>query len=261
MLYGVMSDIHGNLEALEAVLIDMHEHEVDRIVCLGDVIGYGPCPYETAELVSYVAAACVHGNHEQMVLRDRIDEYVSPLAATAARWTRKRLKPRGGKRDPRQSGRQARNQREIWRWLKSLPQTLRHEHFLFAHGTPEDAECYIITLEEALKVFKGQMDGAQILFVGHSHVPGIFHLNKNGRVDYAPGEFGKRYRIGKRPMIVNVGSVGQPRDYDSRACYVLTDGKTIRYRRIEYDVESTVERIYKESGLPNALADRLLCGE
>ncbi|MFC1708248.1 metallophosphoesterase family protein [Planctomycetota bacterium] len=258
MIYGILSDIHGNLEALEAVLLDMEEQNVERIICLGDVVGYGPSPAETAELVNCVAAATVRGNHERMVCAKKIDEFVSPLAATAARWTCDQLKPRsrGGKKGSRLA-----RKRELWSWLRELPQSVRHESFLFAHGTPADPETYIVTLEEAQRVFKDELDGAQILFVGHSHVPGIFHRNRDGRVDYVPGEFGKRYRIGKRPMIVNAGSVGQPRDYDTRACYLVTDGSALRYRRIEYDMDRTVEKIYEESGLPNALADRLLCGE
>jgi len=259
LVYGIMSDIHGNLEALEAVLLDMEEQGIDRTVCLGDVVGYGPNPLEAAELVQYVAAATIRGNHEQMVMTDDIDELVSPLAATAARWTRAQLKPKRKRSGRRSAG--ERTQRDVWSWLRDLPQSVRHNNFLFAHGTPRETEAYIVTLEDAAEVFEEQMDGAKILFVGHSHIPGIFRRNRRGSVEFTPGEFGRRYRVGKRPMIVNVGSVGQPRDYDSRACYVLTDGTYVRYRRLEYEVERTVQRIYEEPGLPNALGDRLLCGE
>ena len=259
MRIAVISDIHGNLEALEAVLADIQTLNVDQIICLGDIVGYGPNPFETAELVSATVGGAIRGNHELMVCGNAIDETVTELAAAAARWTRNQLEPRGsisGRRRP------SRRKRDVWRWLCDLPATLRLDDMMFAHGTPASAQAYIMSRADAQVVFQDEMDDARLLFVGHSHIPGIFHCGRSDRLKYAHGKLGRAFRVGRNRMIVNVGSVGQPRDADTRACYALVDEhRKIRYRRVAYDVALTVEKIYAEPGLPNALAERLLCGE
>jgi predicted phosphodiesterase len=261
MRLAFISDIHGNLEALSAVLDDIYSVGVDRIICLGDVVGYGANPIECADAVFHEAAVTVHGNHELMVTKGRIDDYVSMLAATAARWTRDTMKPEGRKRGLKQKSLAARKH-EIWTWLRKLKRTHRHNEMLFTHATPNSAEDYIMSREDARVIFESQMGGAQLMFCGHTHVPGIFHHGRDGKIKWMPGEEGNAYRVGKSPMIVNVGSVGQPRDHDPRACWAwISSDRRIRYRRLEYDLDSAVQKLFDEKALPNALAERLLLGE
>lgn len=251
MRIAVISDVHGNIEALHAVLEDIRRRRADAIVCLGDIVGYGPNPAEASDVVRAVASAAVRGNHEILVT-ERIDETTSPLAAESARWTRKKLSPA-----PRAS--EAKKAR--WAWLRSLPRYVKLDEMIFAHGSPESPFIYVSDVGDAERLFRGHLHGARVCFVGHTHVPGFF-LAHGGKIAYVSGETGRRYRFERARVIVNAGSVGQPRDFDPRACYVLLrDDGSFEYRRIEYDVETTAAKIRAIKDLPNALADRLLIGE
>ncbi len=251
MRIAVISDVHANLEALRAVLADIRRRRADAIVSLGDVIGYGPDPIETADLVRTLAAAAVRGNHEILVT-EAIDETTSPLAAQSARWTRRKLLPA-----PRASA----QKKERWAWLAGLPRYVKFEHMIFAHGSPQSPFVYISEIHEAARVFERHLHGTSICFVGHTHVPCVF-VEDRGDILYLPAETGRRYRFRGTRAIVNVGSVGQPRDFDPRASYVLVrDDGSIEFRRIEYDVEATARKIFAIRELPNALGERLLIGE
>lgn len=253
MRIAVISDIHGNLEALEAVLADIEKARAEKIVCLGDMIGYGPNPIEVADAVHAFAAAAVMGNHEVLVTRG-VPPRTSPLAEKAAVWTRRKLAPHGGKTTSRKSQR--------WEWLKTLPKYVKLDDMIFAHGTPDDCFTYVMGLDEAVQVFEREMHGTSLCLIGHTHVPGIFAYDGK-QVGYAVPEPGKRARPPKGLLlIVNVGSVGQPRDQDPRASYALIgDDRSFEIRRVEYPVEKTAEKIYAIKDLPNALGERLLIGE
>ncbi|HVY61361.1 MAG TPA: metallophosphoesterase family protein, partial [Planctomycetota bacterium] len=247
-----ISDIHANLEALEAVLADLEKQKCAKIYCLGDIIGYGPSPREVADIVQAVSAETVKGNHEDLVIR-RAPKNVHESALAAAEWTRKKLIP-GGPGAPERK-------RERWEWLKALPLNEDLGEILLAHGMPADSFAYVLGVGDALKVFQKQMGGARMCFIGHTHVPGLWFFDGK-QLGFGPAEEKRRYGLQDRKVLVNVGSVGQPRDHDPRACYVVLHGDgSFEYRRVEYDCEKTARRIYGIPDLPNWLGERLLCGE
>jgi len=250
----IISDLHANLEALEAVLSDAEKKRVTKFFCLGDIIGYGPSPKEVLERVMEISSETVRGNHEEIVVRTTKEE-LHPAAVQAAEWTRRQLKPVGSVSSAAKKDR--------WEWLKALPLTeeVNGGEILLAHGTPEDCFAYVMSKEEAAEVFAKQMGDARMLFIGHSHVPGIFYED-DGEVRFMKAERKKRYSFPHFRAIVNVGSVGQPRDYDPRSSYVILHGDgTFEYRRVDYEVEKTAAKIYKIPELPRWLGERLLCGE
>ncbi len=254
MRVAIVSDIHSNIEALEVVLADAARKRVQKVYCLGDVVGYGPNPQEVLD-----AARCfdfvILGNHDEAVGDRTPHSLFKPLAARAVQWTRRRLKPRR---------RAAPAAKTRWHFLKrKLKRRVRIDDMLFAHGTPGSNMDYVYEPEEAREVFDNGFGNARLGFVGHTHIPGIFLLDSKGeKVDYIPGEPDKRYRLKAHKALINVGSVGQPRDGDPRACYVLLrDDGTFAFRRVPYTVEKTVEKIYGTRGLDQSLGDRLLVGE
>ncbi len=249
----IISDIHANLEALEAVLADLERKRAQKVYCLGDIVGYGPSPIEVADIVRAVANEAVRGNHEDLVLKPAPDN-IHPDALQAAEWTRKQLLPGPAASEQK---------RERWEWLKALPVTeeVLRGQVLLAHGTPRDCFTYVLGPGDAQKVLKTQMGKARLCFIGHTHVPG-FWFTDGKRIGFGPSEPKKRYTFPGKRALVNVGSVGQPRDHDPRACYVLLHGDgSFEFRRVEYDVESTARRIYANPNLPRWLGERLLCGE
>ena len=255
MRVAIVSDIHSNIEALEVVLADAARKRVQKVFCLGDVVGYGPNPTEVLD-----AARCfdfvILGNHDEAVGERSPHQLFKPLAARAVLWTRRRLKPKR-RATPVIKSR--------WHFLKrKLKRRVRMDDMLFAHGTPSSNMDYIYEPEEAREVFEESIGRSRLCFVGHTHIPGVFmwHGTKDGGVEYIPGEPDKRYRLKCKKALINVGSVGQPRDGDPRACYVLLreDG-TFAFRRVPYTVEKTVEKIYAAKGLDQTLGDRLLVGE
>jgi len=247
-----ISDLHSNLEALKAVLADVERKRVKRIVCLGDVIGYGPDPNAVIDIARRTFDLVIEGNHDEAIAY-KIPRHFKRLAARAALWTRQRVKPKKG---PRQK-----DQRERWKYLRGLPDTDELGGWLLAHGSPVSNLDYIYDKEAALEVFERDMESFRTCFLGHTHVPGIFLQDVGEGVHYVPAEEGKRYRVKARKMIVNVGSVGQPRDGDPRACWVLArDDGTFSFRRVPYEVEETADKI-EHSGLDRSLAERLFIGE
>ena len=273
MRFAAISDVHSNLEALQAVLDDAERARVEAIVCLGDVIGYGPNPRETLDLVRKVASAVVLGNHEVLVGRE-IPEHTAPQAAQAALWTRRMLRPpRGSKVEVRLpgSGRlvpaseeaqaKHRHKRARWAWLRSLPTCVVFDGVLLAHGTPADPFDYVFGPIEAQRVLESQMKGAGLLLLGHTHVPAIA-LTDGRTLAFARAEEGRIYSLRGFTAIVNVGAVGQPRDHDPRASYgIVREDRSVEIRRVPYDAEKTAAKIRAVRALPAALADRLLCGE
>lgn len=248
MKIAVVSDIHSNLEALNAVLEDIERNGVEEIYCLGDVVGYGPDPQETLEISKRFKLTLL-GNHDGAVYNEAGIESFNWIAAMAANWTRRQIMP-----DPDDEPDQAK--RENWEFLSRLKPTEVMGRVLFAHGTCNGNMEYIFQYNDAIPTFRYMAAaGLTTCFVGHTHVPcvyteeGEYIVQQEGAV-YPPIGEGKR-------LIINVGSVGQPRDRDWRACYVIVDGPEIIYRRVEYDVEKTIEKIYGIDELNNFLGDRL----
>ena len=242
MITAVFSDVHGNLEALEAVLRDAREQGAGRFVCLGDVVGYGADPDACCERVRDLKGVVVRGNHDHACSHRSPLVWFNPLAAAAARWTRAALS----------EGNRA--------WLRDLPYEAREEGAQFVHGGLEDPRHwpYLFPEEDASAHFRRQRE--RFCFVGHTHVPVLF-AQVEGRVRAARLS---SFRLGPDEPVkvtVNVGSVGQPRNGDPRACYCLWDTErgVIAPRRIAYDVDAA-ERKIRAAGLPELLAERLSLG-
>ncbi|MCZ6602421.1 MAG: metallophosphoesterase family protein [Planctomycetota bacterium] len=254
-MFAVVSDIHSNLEAMEAVLKDMQRHKPDEIYCTGDIVGYGPSPEEIVDIAREKFKFTVMGNHEWAVLHQPVG--FNQAARDASRWTREVLEPKwfnlGGKR-------------ERWSFLKSLPEVYIEGKYFFVHGSPQShMEEYLLPTEidEVLKEASPKINAAfdaieWVCFNGHTHHPGI--MTQEPRFVY-PHQIEGSFRLeeGKK-YIVNVGSVGQPRDGDPRACYVTVDDHTVTYHRVEYDLEATIARVKQNSRLHPALGERLRKG-
>ncbi len=249
----IISDIHSNLEALQAVLKDIEKHPVTEIYCLGDVVGYGPNPRECVDLVMRCKIVLL-GNHDQGAMFDP-DGFNLP-AERAIFWTRDQL-------ESSEEERQFREKR--WEFLAERPRTHRENGFLFVHGSARNPLNEYVFPEDIYNQRKMERIFALVeryCFQGHTHVPGVF-LEQAPDDLYQfcrPEEIDYSHRLDDRKTLCNVGSVGQPRDGDRRACYVLLDDDTIRYRRVEYDIETTIKKIYAVPELENFLGDRLRDG-
>jgi predicted phosphodiesterase len=241
----IVSDIHANLEALEAVQADMAHEGVDSIYCLGDIVGYGPNPRECIDRVLGFDQSIL-GNHDQGALYD--PEGFSSGAERAIFWTRDQLELPNG--DTEQMTKR-------WKFLSELPRTLREGHFTFVHGSVRNPLSEYVFPEDIHNPKKLERLFTLIdryAFQGHTHVPGIF--TEDGRF-LSPDEVGGRYPLPAGKLMVNVGSVGQPRDGDPRACYVLLTDDQIEFRRVAYPAEKTAEKIYAIAELDPFLGDRL----
>ncbi|MEK7415295.1 MAG: metallophosphoesterase family protein [Planctomycetota bacterium] len=248
-----ISDIHANQPALEAVLADIQSlGTVERIYCLGDVIGYGPDVEWCLDAVTQHCKLFLMGNHEHAVLNGALGFHAG--AKRAIDWTRTQindLQP-SAKRKAAQD------------LLKSLP--LRHEidDILLVHGSPRDPVMEYV-LESDLwegadpkkmdEIFKGFR---RLCFVGHTHRPGVFTAD---RCFLAAGELPDGYDVSDGKYLINVGSVGQPRDRDPRACYTLFSGDAVYFRRVAYDIEAVAARFRATPELDPRFADRLFRGE
>ncbi|MCA9167376.1 MAG: metallophosphoesterase family protein [Planctomycetales bacterium] len=240
----IISDVHGNLEALEAVLSDIQSEGISTVYCLGDVIGYGPNPCQCIDRVMQLTA-CILGNHDQAALFD--PEGFSSGAERAIFWTRGQLEAAGN--TPENTAR--------WRFLCELPRQ-RHEGDLsFVHGSARNPLMEYVFPEDIHNPGKLQRIFSVIrryCFQGHTHVPGIF--TESGKF-IRPSELQGAYRFGNEKLMINVGSVGQPRDGNPMASYVILNGDEVSFRRIAYPVETTVAKVHAIPELDNFLGDRL----
>jgi predicted phosphodiesterase len=237
----VLSDVHGNLHALHAVLEAIGEEHVDATWCLGDLVGYGPQPNECCAEVERAASICLAGNHDLGVLGRLPLEDFTDEAAAAARWSQSVLTAEA---------------RAYLEGLQSSQATAEAELF---HASPRDPVWeYVLGEEAALAAF--HLTSAPLVLVGHSHVALAFVL-EDERLDGSVAPDGVELDLGSGRFLLNPGSVGQPRDGDPRAAYLVLDlgAKRALYRRVPYPVERTQEEI-RERGLPEALADRLAHG-
>lgn len=232
MKIAIISDIHGNLEALTEVAAYLDLHPVDALYCLGDVIGYGANPNECCELLRRRNAVSVLGNHDAALWDDEMLTYFSPLAAAAMRWTRSAM------------------HEEEKTYLRSLPLVFSADDSTFVHSSldsPADFP-YLLSANDAR--INLQLSTTSMCWIGHTHSPAIF--SEQG--ESLNVEKGKRY-------IVNVGSVGQPRDADPRLSFGVFDTALFEYEniRIPYDIRTACQKII-DAGLPPRLGDRLFAG-
>lgn len=251
MRQALISDIHGNLEALSAVLADVEQQNVDRIICLGDIVGYGPNPCQCLDAVMHKCQLTILGNHDQAALFD--PEGFNPVALRAIYWTRDELDRGPGPAT-------AINRR--WDFISELPKQHREEDILFVHGSPRDATNEYVfpeTVYDQARMKALFQKVTRLSFQGHTHMPGIF--TTDGEF-ISPEDCDYHFQLADEKLMINVGSVGQPRDEDPRSCYVVLDSKQneIEFRRIEYDIETTVQKIYNIDDLDNMLGDRLRGG-
>jgi diadenosine tetraphosphatase ApaH/serine/threonine PP2A family protein phosphatase len=237
----VLSDIHGNLEALEAVLADLDRRGVAAVACLGDIVGYGADPNLCIERLRPRLEAAVVGNHDVAACGQlKLGGFHSD-AATAARWTTAQLAAGNAG------------------WLAGLPYSTTWLGVRLVHASPlEPGEWqYVLSIADAAEEMPAFPE--RLCLIGHSHVAGAF-LADDGHIGYTRSP--KCALRGSQRAIVNVGSVGQPRDGDPRAAYLLLDPETPAFEhvRVEYDVETAMRKI-RDAGLPQFLAERLRWGE
>ena len=248
MKRAILSDIHANLEAFEAVLAHVRCLGVTRIYCLGDIIGYGPNPLQCIDLAMQFDV-CLLGNHDRAALFD--PENFSRGAERAIGWTRQQL-------DDKSQGTETRQKR--WDFLNELERNYHEDGVLFVHASarnPLDEYVFPEDVHNRQKLEKIFALIQRHSFVGHTHVPGV--ITAGGQFINAQ-ELEAGYCLGPEKAIVNVGSVGQPRDGDPRACCAVLDGETVTFHRVSYPVMTTVEKIRGIAQLDDFLGDRLTQG-
>lgn len=236
MPIAIISDIHGNLEALEQVFRYVESQKIEKIYCLGDVVGYGPNPNECVEKVRRRCEIVLMGNHDYAAIGKANIDYFNQYAREAALWTRQTLSE------------------ENHAYLQGLPFTHQNDEMIMVHASPTNPKHWYYVLSRHEAEIEMHAFNQPLCFIGHSHVPLIYGLNGMFKGEVYNFEQSQKY-------IVNVGSVGQPRDGDPRACLVIFDeeARSLRYVRLEYDVQKTYKKIIKAK-LPQFLAERLLKG-
>lgn len=253
MKIALVSDLHSNKEAADAVFAHIRGQGIQTMICLGDIVGYGPDPEHCVDLVRGHAEVTVIGNHDEALFHEAAD--FNPHARNAIDWTRERLRPRWWS-SSETKGR--------WRWLRDLAHSHKIGRFSFVHGSTRDpVREYVLSTDgflnpSKLRAIFDSFDG--VAFCGHTHHPGVHtedmrFLGLEGAdeltIDLTEGE--------KR--IVNVGSVGQPRDGDNRACYAVLTDDTLTWHRVPYDYKATMDKILATNALNEILARRLALGK
>ncbi len=232
MKYAIISDIHSNLEALQKAMSIIDENKVDEIICLGDVVGYGANPNECVDIVRSRCSTIVLGNHDAAALDTSLAHDFNAIARKAVVWTAEHLTD------------------ESKTFLLSLPLVERKENILFVHSSPHSPEAwdYIIDSDDAFSAIKHFEE--QICFIGHTHVPGIY--SQRGRAKSIDRD---------EQYLVNVGSIGQPRDGNPKLAFGIFDSTAWEFEliRSQYDIQQAAEKIYAAK-LPEELGNRLLYG-
>jgi predicted phosphodiesterase len=238
--YALISDIHANYEALEAVLQKIEDLSIDQIVCLGDVVGYNASPNECCEVLRERSIPTILGNHDAVACGVEEPWGFNPVALAAAMWTREHLSE------------------DNLKWLRDLPDALHFGDFVAVHGAPKNRNTYLFTWEDILPHLSFlDEQNCDLCIIGHTHSPGIFSADGVYTVDddhkFKLGE-GKRF-------FVNPGSVGQPRDGNPMAAFGVLDTGVNEYEqvRISYPCEEAARKVV-EAGLPPFLAERLALG-
>jgi diadenosine tetraphosphatase ApaH/serine/threonine PP2A family protein phosphatase len=239
LMIAVISDIHSNLEALNAVLEDIKSRGIKKIVCLGDIVGYGANPNECIEIIKELKCKCVVGNHDYGVLGKENLDYFNAYGIIAILWTKNVIKP------------------ENLKFLDSLPliieENIKGKKVIFSHANPKYPEIWEYLFPDYVD---DAFDCGDLIFVGHSHIPFVNSEEGNLLVHE-----GKIYLDEDKKYVINPGSVGQPRDGINKASYCIFDEENFKIEivRVEYNIKEAYEKIVK-NGLPEWLGERLFLG-
>ena len=241
MRYGIFSDVHSNIEALNAVVAALEKEKIDSYLCAGDVVGYASAPRDSIEVVKSLADITIAGNHDWAAVDKFALDYFNQYAKEAILWTGNNL------------GQEDRH------FLESLTLVYKNQDLILVHGTLQNPEEFDYMTDEYAARETFRLMEHDICFVGHTHIAGTFKKDKFDAIDYSEDKFisiepGNKY-------IVNVGSVGQPRDRNPKAAYCVydSDEKEVHIKRVDYDT-GTARRMIIDAGLPKFLGDRLLTG-
>jgi len=241
MIYGIYSDVHSNLAALEAVLASMETFGVERRVCLGDLVGYCADADVCVQLVQKNSDICLLGNHDSVALKRESSVHFNQYARIAIEWTQTKLS------------------KESLEFMKKLPYIVEESDVCFVHASPKSPAdwFYVASLDEAVDAF--EFFSTRFCFVGHTHSPVIVACGKDGSPSVIEEDFYTAQDDER--VLVNVGSVGQPRDRNPEACYCLldSDSLTVRFIRVPYDISRTQETMRKQ-GFPAFLIQRIADG-
>ncbi len=244
MRLGIFSDIHGNLEALEAVLKAMEDDNIDMTVHLGDLVGYNANPAECVDLVHRSGSVCIMGNHDLAVLQPQVARNFNVIAHEALHYARGQLHG------------------SSLRFLKGFHSTFSlMESVLFCHGTPDNLFSYILNVFQARRAFhllRKQHPSIKVCFYGHTHQQKVWVLNLQGKVFSLPLAYSSILLNPDNRYLINPGSVGQPRQQDNRARYLIFDfdRQIVSFKAVPYDIAKTQQKIL-QAGLPEYLAIRL----
>ncbi len=256
-MIAIVSDLHSNIESLSVVLAEIERLKCEQIWCLGDIIGYGPDPSPCVEIARTRFEFSLVGNHEFALLNEALG--FNKAATGAINYTRDELKPSwysGG------------TKKANWRYLEGLPTRVERDGMLFVHASPaNETEEYLLRMDvdEVMRQLSPKLERAfgkmdvNTCFVGHTHYPGV--ITEDAKF-YAPTDLDDGvYEIPTdQKVIINVGSTGQPRDGDTRACFVTLDGGRVQFHRLAYDHQTTCKKILKIAALEDSLGERLLRG-
>jgi len=257
LMKALISDIHSNIEALTAVWEDIEKKGCDEVYCLGDIVGYGPDPEECIDLVMTKCRVCTMGNHDFGVVKMPFG--FNRFARASIEWTKDRLKP----------GLLSIKKKKIWKWIDNLPHTHEEDDISYLHASPidpimdyvkeTDVKDMGLGIGEKIKEIFGKIKRA--CFIGHTHKPAVITDDYEYII---PQELDEHIKIldPGRKYLINIGSVGQPRDKINTACYLLFDGENrIEYRRVPYDFEKTAQKIKKIDKVDDRLGERLKEGK
>lgn len=242
MRLAILSDIHSNLEALTAVVNDLEKLNIEKVYCTGDVVGYGPNPNEVIEILSQLKAICVMGNHDNACFNKKMQDWMNEDASLSIDYTKKVLTS------------------ENYTYLSQLPSYHIEEGLYLVHGLPPQSMTRYLDL-----LYKAELKNAfdsfqeQVAFVGHTHLFLNYELKEDGQIVRNAME-GPHFRLNPTSRyIINAGSVGQPRDPNREAGYLVydPDSLTVEKRLVDYNVNLTIQKIYK-AGLPHRNGKRLL---
>lgn len=239
MKFAILADIHGNLEALQAVLEDARKQGCTHYACIGDVVGYGANPRECLDIIRSMGMPCVKGNHDEYCSIEEDAEGFNPLAAEAVMWTRQQLSE------------------EDRQWLRDLRYVRMVTNFTIVHATLDAPQRWGYVFDKLAAAASFPYQNTPVCFFGHTHVPVAFvrdSVVRGGTYSKFKIEPGKKY-------FINVGAVGQPRDGNPKAAYVVydVDEGTVELRRLDYDI-ATAQKKIRAAGLPERLAERLAYG-
>ena len=238
--YAVLGDIHGNIDALNAVVADAKKRGVTDFVSVGEIVGYNACPVECIEIVRDLGCMTVRGNHDHDCSYDESLDDFQPLAASVIAWTRRQLNE------------------ECVKWLHDLPYSKSFGGFMIVHSTLDMPENWGYVFDTLAAEAHFNYQTLSLCFHGHTHVPMIYKKEHDTIMRVEPCKvkvaFGPKY-------FINVGSVGQPRNNDPRSTYVIYSTKTreVEFVRVEYDVDKAIDR-NRKAGLPDRLSLRLKQG-